>query len=80
MKLRNFVAKDSRNKSGAGAHRSDKDYDRANKQYKIDAEELIAIQEAIDALRAEQQVTHGVSDWARIEEEIGDLEDQLKEI
>ena len=30
LKLRNPVAKHSRNKSGAGAHKSKKDYDRKN--------------------------------------------------
>lgn len=77
---RNLVAKQSRNKSGAGPHKSDKDYDRRNKQYKIDAEELIAIQERLDELRAEQESTRGISDLYRIEEEIQELEDQLKEI
>jgi|TARA_B100001758_G_C18043367_1_gene419307 hypothetical protein len=38
LKVRNPVAKNSRNKSGAGAHKSKKDYDR--KDFKVKQREL----------------------------------------
>ena len=77
---RNLVAKQSRNKSGAGPHKSDKDYNRMDKQYKIDAEQIILLQETLAALKLEQETTRGITDLYRIEEEIQEIEDQLKEI
>jgi len=59
----NPVAKASRNKSGAGAHKSKKDYDR-----KAGKEELI------DLLRQQQEITKGM-EWVRLEEEIQELLD-----
>lgn len=40
LKLRNPVAKNSRNKSGAGAHKSKKDYDR-KKDKKVTDSDLV---------------------------------------
>jgi hypothetical protein len=60
----NPVAKHSRNKSGAGTHKSKKDYDR-----KVGKEELI------DLLRQQQEATRGPGDWMRLEEEIQSLLD-----
>ncbi len=60
----NPVAKASRNKSGAGAHKSKKDYDR-----KVGKEELI------DLLRQQQEITKGM-EWFRLEKEIRELLDE----
>ena len=51
-----------------------------DKQYKIDAEQLILLQETLEALKAEQETTRGITDLYRLEEEIQEIEDQLKEI
>ncbi len=77
---RNFVAKNSRDKSGAGPHKSDKDYDRRDKQYENDALSYIGLQEQIILLKEQQQVTESPSNWVSLEEEIKELEDTLKEI
>ena len=53
---RNFVAKNSRDKSGAGPHKSDKDYDRRDKQYENDALSYIGLQEQIILLKEQQQI------------------------
>ena len=73
MKIRkvqrvNPVAKASRNKSGAGAHKSKKDYDR-----KVGKEELIEL------LRQQQETLNGISEWTRLEEEIQSLLDSEEE-
>jgi hypothetical protein len=57
----NPVAKASRHKSGAGAHKSKKDYDR-----KVGKEELL------DLLRAQQAIV-GTTEWIKLEEEIQNL-------
>jgi len=62
MKKRNLVAKNSKHKSGAGTHKSKKDYDR-----KVGKEELL------DLLRQQQEAARGISEWTRLEEEIQSL-------
>ena len=57
----NPVAKASKHKSGAGAHKSKKDYDR-----KVGKEELL------DLLRAQQAIV-GTTEWIKLEEEIQNL-------
>ncbi len=57
----NPVAKASKHKSGAGAHKSKKDYDR-----KVGKEELL------DLLRAQQAIV-GTTEWIKLEEEIQKL-------
>ena len=56
MKKRNLVAKNSKHKSGAGTHKSKKDYDR-----KVGKEELL------DLLRQQQEAARGISEWTRLE-------------
>ena len=68
MKKRNLVAKNSKHKSGAGAHKSDKDYDRK-----------VGKQELIDLLRQQQENLNGISEWTRLEEEIQSLLDSEEE-
>lgn len=77
---RNFVAKNSRDKSGAGAHKSDKDYNRYEKEYENDASSYIELTERIAMLRTQQEVEEVPSNWVDLEKEINDLQDQLKEI
>jgi hypothetical protein len=78
--FRNFVAKNSRDKSGAGPHRSDKDYNRRNKEYENDALSYVQLTEQIELLKAQQKVEETPSSWVCLEKEINDLQDQLKEI
>lgn len=82
----NPVAKHSRNKSGAGAHPSDKDYDRKKKDKNEMTQDEIdnwfwyndsspdSKQELIDLLRKRQKHTVGATEWMRLEEEIQELE------
>ena len=77
---RNLVAKNSHNKSGAGAHKSSNDYNRRDSKYKNDALSYIGLQEQIILLKEQQQVTESPSNWVSLEEEIKELEDTLKEI
>ena len=77
---RNLVAKNSHNKSGAGAHKSSNDYNRRDSKYKNDALSYIGLHEQIALLKEQQQVTKSGSEHVRLEEEIKELEDTLKEI
>jgi hypothetical protein len=76
--FRNFVAKNSRDKSGAGPHKSNKDYDRHEKEYENDAMSYVELTEQIGILRLERDAAG--SEHARLQEEINNLLDQLKEI
>ena len=76
--FRNFVAKNSRDKSGAGPHKSNKDYDRHEKEYESDAMSYVELTEQIGILRLERDAAG--SEHARLQEEINNLLDQLKEI
>jgi len=77
---RNFVAKNSRDKSGAGSHKSDKDYNRRDKEYENDASSYVGLTDQIILLKEQQERTESPSNWVSLEEEIKELEDQLKEI
>ena len=77
---RNLVAKQSRNKSGAGPHKSTKDYDRHDKEYQKRAIDLVGIQQSIDELISMQAITKGASEWAMYEAEIDELKAEMEEI
>ena len=64
----NPVAKASKHKSGAGAHKSKKDYDRK-----------VGKEEQIELLRQQQETLNGISEWTRLEEEIQSLLDSEEE-
>lgn len=78
--FRNFVAKNSRDKSGAGPHKSDKDYNRHNKEYENDALSYVQLTERIERLKAQQAAGVNLIERERLQYEINDLQDQLKEI
>jgi len=84
MKNNNPVAKYSRNKAGAGAHKSKKDYDR--KQGQIDMGsmevEIESWANKIDRmilLEQMQKVTNSVSRWQELEEDIITIREELEE-
>jgi len=77
---RNLVAKNSRNKSGAGSHTSDKDYNRYEKEYENDALSYIELTEQIELLKAQQAAGVNLKERERLQYEINELQDQLKEL
>ena len=79
-KVRNLVAKDSKNKSGAGPHKSDKDYNRYDKEYIIDVVSYIDLTEQIAVLEAQQAAGVNLIELTSIKTKIKDLQDKLKEL
>ena len=73
MKKRNLVAKHSRNKSGAGPHQSDKDYDRLDKNYQKCAIDLVGIRQEIDKLYRQQAITTSPTVFLQLQTDIDEL-------
>tara|TARA_Y100001951_G_C11275575_1_gene261684 strand:+ start:466 stop:717 length:252 start_codon:yes stop_codon:yes gene_type:complete len=73
VKKQNLVAKHSRNKSGAGPHKSDKDYNRNNKGYQKCGNDLVQIRQDIDKLYRQQAITKNAAIWLQLQKEIDEL-------
>lgn len=76
----NPVAKHSRNQTGAGAHKSEKDYDRKNKKLDIDEgiEESVASKiDRLILLEKMQEATNSGSLWFDYEEQIMKIKKDL---
>ena len=80
IKKVNPIAKFSRNKSGAGAHKSEKDYDRKKQKLDIDEgiEEAIASKlDRLILLEKMQEATNSSSLWFDYEEQIQKIKKDL---
>ena len=80
MFFRNLVAKNSRDKSGAGTHKSDKDYDRHDKEYENDALSYVQLTEQIGRLTARAARSDSAFELLRLQKEIDDLLDRRMEL
>ena len=88
MKRQNYVAKYSRNKTGAGYHTSKKDYSRKNKMKEIDDqmkwvcdtydEMTEEEQEVLEQLIYQQENTKSPSLFQQLEEEIEALFEEVE--
>ena len=75
----NPVAKYSRNKSGAGAHKSKKDYNRKNKHKEDYVESSASKVDRLVLLEKMQNNTNSASIWFSYEEEIQKIKEELNE-
>ena len=80
LKLRNPVAKHSRNKSGAGAHKSKKDYSRKEKHKEVFVESVASKLDRLILLEKMQNNTNSASIWFQYEEEIQELRQELNQL
>jgi len=80
IKKVNPIAKFSRNKSGAGAHKSEKDYDRKKKRVDIEKGIGESIANKVDRLillEKMQEATNSGSLWFDYEEQIQKIKKEL---
>ena len=75
----NPVAKHSRNKSGAGAHKSKKDYNRKDKHKEFYVESIASKVDRLVLLERMQNNTNSASIWFSYEEEIQKIKEELNE-
>jgi len=76
----NPVAKHSRNRSGAGAHKSKKDYSRKEKHKEVFVESVASKLDRLILLEKMQNNTNSASIWFQYEEEIQELRQELSEV
>lgn len=80
IKKVNPIAKFSRNKSGAGAHKSEKDYDRKKQKLDIDEgikESIASKLDRLMLLEKMQEATNSGSLWFDYEEQIQKIKKSL---
>ena len=82
MKIKrvNPVAKHSRNRSGAGAHKSKKDYKRREKHIGLSEESIASKVDRLVLLERMQENTNSPSNWFMYEEEIQVIKQYLSEV